>query len=58
MQKKTDMGKAHWLSQPTLVGESLLSTAGITGRQNRGSSESTFSRDPPQTSQLSTPWGR
>ena len=36
MQKQRDMGKAHWLSKPALVGGLSLSTPGTTGPQRRG----------------------
>ena len=58
MQKQQDMGKAHWLSKPTLVGGLSLSTPGTTGPQRRGSSAYTLTLHPPQISQLKSPWGR
>ena len=38
MQKQRDMGQAHWLSKPTLVGGLSLSIPGTTGTKKRGSS--------------------
>ena len=58
MQKQQDMGKAHWLSKPTLVGGSSLPTHGTTGPQRRGSSAYTLTLHPPQISHLKSPWGR
>ena len=58
MQKQQDMGKAHWLSKPTLVGGLSLSTSGTTRPQKRGSSAYTLTHHPPQISQLKSPWGR
>ena len=58
MQKQQDMGKAHWLSKPTLLGGLSLSTPGTTGRQRQGSSSYTLTLRPPQKSQLKSPWGR
>ena len=58
MQKQQDMGKAHWLSMPTLVGGFSLSTPGTTGPQKQGSSAYTLTLHPPQISQLKSPWGR
>ena len=48
MQKQQDIGKAHWLSEPTLVGGVSLSTPGTTGRQRRGSSAYTLTHHPPK----------
>ena len=42
MQKQQDIGKAHWLSKPTLVGGVSLSTPGTTGPPKRGSSAHTI----------------
>ena len=42
MQKQQDMGKAHWLSKPTLVGGLSLSTPGTTEPQRLGSSAYTL----------------
>ena len=36
MQKQPDMGKAHWLSKPTLVEGLSLSTPGTTRPRKRG----------------------
>ena len=58
MQKQQDMGKAHWLSKPTLVGGLSLSTPGTTEPQRRGSSAYTLTLHPPGISQLKSPWGR
>ena len=58
MQKQQDMGKAHWLSKPTLVGGLSLSTPGDTGLQRQGCSAYTLNLHPPQISQLKSPWGR
>ena len=58
MQKQQDMGKAHRLSKPTLVGQLSLSSPGTTGPQKRGSSAYTLTLHPPQISQLKSPWGR
>ena len=58
MQKQQDMGKAHWLSKPTLVGGLSLSTPGTTGPQKRGSSAYTLTHHPPQKSQLEPSPGR
>ena len=58
MQKQQDMGKAHWLSKPTLVGGLSLSTPGTTGPQKPGSSAYTLLLDPPKISQLKSPPGR
>ena len=58
MQKQQDIGKAHWLSKPTLVGGLSLSIPGTTGPQKRGSSAYTITHHPPQISQLKYPWGR
>ena len=58
MQKQQDMGKAHWLSKPTLVGGLSLSTPGTTRPQRRGSSAYTLTLHPAQISQLKSPWGR
>ena len=58
MQKQQDMGKAHWLSKPTLVGGLSLSTPGTTEPQRRGSSAYTLTLHPPRISQLKSPWGR
>ena len=52
MQKQQDMGKAHWLSKPTVVGGLSLSTPGTTGPQKRGFSAGTLTHHPPQISQL------
>ena len=43
MQKQQDMGEAHWLSKPTLVGGLSLSTPGTTGPQRQGFSAYTHS---------------
>ena len=58
MQKQQDIGKAHWLSKPTLVGGVSLSTPGTTGPQKRGSSAHTLTYHSPEISQLKSPWGR
>ena len=58
MQKQQDMGKAHWLSKPTLMGGLSLSTPGTTGPQRRESSAYTLTLHPPQISQLTSSWGR
>ena len=58
MQKQQDIGKAHWLSKPTLVGGVSLSTSGTTGLQKRGSSDYTLIHHPPQIFQLKSSWGR
>ena len=58
MQKQQDIGKANWLSKPTLVGGVSLSTSGTTGPQKRGSSAYTLTHHPPQISQLKSPSGR
>ena len=50
MQKQQDIGKAHWLSKPTLVGGVSLSTPGTTGPQKQGSSAYTLTHHPPQIS--------
>ena len=50
MQKQQDMGKAHWLSKPTLVGGWSLSIPGTTGPQKQGCSAYTITRPPPQIS--------
>ena len=36
MQKEPDMGKAHWLSKPTLVGALSLSTSAQQDPRSRG----------------------
>ena len=58
MHKQQDMGKAHWLSRPTLVGGLSLSTPGTTRPQMLGSSAYTLSLHPPEISQLNFTWGR
>ena len=58
MQKQQDMGKADWLSKPTLLGGSSLSTPGTTGPQRQGSSAYTLTLQIPQISQLKSPWSR
>ena len=58
MQKQQDMGKAHWLSNPPLVGGWSLYTPGTTGPQRRGSSACTLTLRPPRKTQLKSPWGR
>ena len=58
MQKQQDIGKAHWLSKPTLVGGVSLSTPGTTGPQRRGSSAYTLTLHPTRISQLKSPEGR
>ena len=58
MQKQQDMGKAHWLSKPTLVGGLPLSTPGTTGPQKQGSSAYTITLHPPKISQPRSAWGR
>ena len=58
MQKQQDMGKAHWLSKPTLVGGLSLSDPGTTGPQRRGFSAHTLTLHPPQETQLKSPWSR
>ena len=58
MKKQQDMGKAHWLSKPTLVGGLSLSTPGTTGCQKAGSSGYTLTLYRPQISQLNSAWGR
>ena len=58
MQKQQDTGKAHWLSEPTLVGGLSLSTPSTTGPQKQGSSAYTLTLHPPRISQLKSPWGR
>ena len=45
MQKQQHMGKAHWLSKPTLVWGWSLFTPGTTGPQKRGSSAYTLQLD-------------
>ena len=52
MQKQQDMGKAHWLSKPTLVGGLSLSTPGATGPQGQGSSAHALTLHSPKISQL------
>ena len=58
MQKQQDIGQAHWLSKPTLVGGLSISTSSTTGSQKRGSSAYTLPHHRPQKSQLKSPWGR
>ena len=58
MQRQQDMGKAHWLSKPTLVGGLSLSTPRTTGPQKQGSGAHTLTLHPPQTLQLNVPWGK
>ena len=58
MQKQQDIGKAHWLSEATLVGGLSFSTPGTTGLQRRGSSAYTLTLHLPEISQLKSPWGR
>ena len=58
MPKQQDMGKAHWLSKPTLMGGSSLSTSGLTGPQKQGSSAHTLTYPPLRISQLKSTWGR
>ena len=58
MRKQQDMGKADWLSKPTLVGGLSLSTPGTTGPQKLRSSAHTHTLYAPQISQLNSPWGR
>ena len=58
MQKQQDMGKAHWLSRPTLVGGLSLSTPSTTGPQRQGSSAYALTLHPPQISQLKSPCSR
>ena len=58
MQKQQDMGKAHWLLKPTLVGGLSFSTPGTTGPQKRGSSAHPLTLDPPEISQIKFCWGR
>ena len=58
MQKQQDMGKARWLSKPTLVGGLSVSIPRTTGLQKRGSRANTLNLHPPQISQLKSPWGR
>ena len=58
MQKQQDIGKAHWLSKPALLGGVSLSTPGTTGPQKRGSSAYTLTHHPHQISQLKSSWGR
>ena len=59
MQKQQDMGKAHWLAKPTLVGRlSLSPPSRTTGPQKQDSSTHAPTLHPPQISQLKSPWGR
>ena len=58
MQKQQDMGKAHWLSKPILVGGLSLSIPGTTGPQKQGSSAYTLTLHSSQISQLKSPLGR
>ena len=58
MQNQQDMGKAHWLSKPTLVEGLSLSTPGTTGPQKPESSAYTLTLHPPQISQLKPLLGR
>ena len=58
MQNQQDMGKAHWLSKPTLVGGFSLYTPGTTGPLKRGSSAYTLTHHPPQIFQLKSPLGQ
>ena len=55
MQKQQDIGKANWLSKPTLVEGVSLPTPGTTGPQKRGSSAYTLPHHCPQKSQLKSP---
>ena len=48
MQKQQDIGKAHWLSKPTLVGGVSVFSPGTAGPQNRGSSAYTLTQHPLQ----------
>ena len=57
MQKPQDMGKAHLLSKPTLVGGLSLSTPGTSVAQKLGSSAYPLTLHAPQTSELNTSWG-
>ena len=50
MQKQQDMGKAHWLSKPTLMGGLSLSTAGTTRHWKLGSSAYTVTLHGPEIS--------
>ena len=58
MRKQQDMGKAHWLSKPNLVGGLSVSTPGTPGRQKQGSGAYTFTNHLPKISQLNSSWGR
>ena len=50
MQKQQDIGKAHWLSKPTLVGGLSLSIPGAIGPQKQGSSAYTLTLHSPKIS--------
>ena len=58
MQKQQDIGKAHWLSKPTLVKGVSLSTPGTPQPQKQGSSAYAITHHPPEISQLRSTWGR
>ena len=58
MPKQKDMGKAHWLSKPALVGRLSLPSPGTTGPQKPESRAPTLIFHPPKKTLLSSPWGR
>ena len=58
MQKQQDIGKAHWLSKPTLVGGLAISPPKTPGPQRQESSAYTLTLHCPQIYQFKSPWGR